>query len=182
MLRRFFYKLYITPRQWMHVLRWTVYALLLLLTIMVQTVMIGRHTVFGAHPDFVSVVIVCVCLREGAARGGLFALLASLFWFLTGADTGSVSIFVLTALPVCASLVCRAYLTQRYLPCLLTCLVTLFVNHTAIFLIKLYLGQATAVMFLTRLLPCVFVSLIAQPIIYFLASRIEKIGEPYESA
>ena len=151
-------KLYITPRQWLQILRWTLYSLLFLSVMMVQTVVLGNRTVFGTHPSFVPIVITCVCLREGAERGGLFALLASLFWFLTGADTGSVSIFVLTALPVCASLVCRAYLTQRYLPCLLTCLITLFVNHTAIFLIKLYLGQATAVMFLTRLLPCQYAS------------------------
>ena len=46
MLRRFFYKLYITPRQWMHVLRWTVYALLLLLVGCVRE-WLAMGTVFG---------------------------------------------------------------------------------------------------------------------------------------
>ena len=89
-------KLYITPRQWLHILRWTLYALLFLLAMMVQTVVLGNHPIFGANADFIPVVIVCVCMREGPERGGWFALLTSLFWFLSGAANGSISIAILT--------------------------------------------------------------------------------------
>lgn len=44
-------KLYITPRQWLRILRWTLYAALFLLALLVQTVVFGNRTVLGAHPD-----------------------------------------------------------------------------------------------------------------------------------
>ena len=63
-------KLYITPRQWLRILRWTMYSLLFLTALLVQTVVLGNRTLFGTHPTFVPLVITCVCLREGAERGG----------------------------------------------------------------------------------------------------------------
>ena len=56
-------KLYITPRQWLHILRWSLYVVLFIVAMMVQTVVLGNRTLFGAHPHFVPVVITCVCLR-----------------------------------------------------------------------------------------------------------------------
>ena len=81
-------KLYITPRQWLRILRWTLYAALFLLSLLVQTVVFGSRTILGAHPDLVAIVITCVCLREGPERGGTFALIASLVWCLSGIDQG----------------------------------------------------------------------------------------------
>ena len=43
-------KLYITPKQWLHILRWTLYALLFLLAMMLQTVAFGNRTLLGVHP------------------------------------------------------------------------------------------------------------------------------------
>ena len=100
-------KLYITPRQWLRILRWTLYAALFLLALLVQTVVFGNRTILGAHPDLVAIVITCVCLREGPERGGTFALLASLVWCLSGIDQGSVCLLVLTVLPA-ARLLCHA--------------------------------------------------------------------------
>lgn len=173
-------KLYITPKQWMHILRWTLYTLLFLFAMMLQTVVFGKHTFLGTHPSFVPIVITCVCLREGPERGGLFALLTSLLWCLSGADQGSVSIAVLTVLPVCGSLLCRRVLENRFLPCLIITFLTLFTEQTVIFLLKLFFDEMKGSLYLTELLPCVFVSLLVQPCIYLLVKRIERIGEPYE--
>ena len=51
-------KLYITPRQWLRILRWTLYAALFLLALLVQTVVFGNRTILGAHPDLVAIVII----------------------------------------------------------------------------------------------------------------------------
>lgn len=174
-------KLYITPRQWLRILRWTLYSLLLLLAILLQTVVFGSRTLFGAHPDLVPVVITCVCLREGAERGGTFALLGSLFWYLTGAEQGSVCIVTLTVLPVIGSLLCRTLLADRFLPCLLLTFVTLFVEQTAMFLLKFFFDSLSGSFFVRSVLPCVAVSLIAQPLVYWLVKRIAKIGATHES-
>lgn len=174
-------KLYITPKQWLHILRWTMYALLFLLAMMVQTVVLGDRPIFGAKADFVTVVIVCVCLREGPERGGLFALLSSLFWFLSGADYGSISIAILTVLPVLGSIVCRSVLNNRFMPCLLITMLTLLVQHSIIFLLKFLLNGLEPMLFVQKLIPCVLVSLIAQPIVYLLVKKINQIGDSYES-
>lgn len=174
-------KIYITPKQWLHILRWTLYTLLFLLAMMLQTVVFGNHTVFGVQPNLVPVVITCVCLREGAERGGLFALLTSLFWCLSGADEGSVSVAVLTVVPVLGSLLCSAVLANRFLPCLAVTTVTLLVEQSAIFLLKFFFDNMPGIRFLTDLIPCVLVSALAQPLVYLLVKRIEKIGDAYES-
>ena len=174
-------KLYITPKQWLHILRWTLYCLVFLLAILLQTVVFGNRTMFGTHPDLVPVVITCVCLREGAERGGLFALLASLFWHLSGAEQGSVCIVTLTVLPVAGSLLCRTMLAERFLPCLLITLVTLLTEQSAMFLLKFFFDGLAGSLFVRRLLPCVAVSLLAQPPVYWLVKRIAKIGASYES-
>ena len=174
-------KLYITPKQWLHILRWTLYALLFLLAMMLQTVVFGNHTFLGVHPNFVPVVITCVCLREGPERGGLFALLTSLFWCLSGADEGSISIAVLTVVPVIGSVLCRAALANRFLSCLAFTIFTLFTEQTVIFLFKFFLGTVEGSRFWTILLPCVLVSALAQPVVYLLVKCIEKIGDAYET-
>ena len=175
-------KLYITPRQWLHILRWTLYSLLFLTAMMVQTVVLGNRPIFGATPDFVTVVIVCVCLREGPERGGLFALLTSLFWYLSGADYGSVSIAFLTVLPVLGSILCRSVLNNRFLPCLMITAFTLMALHSAIFILKYLINGMSLSLFGEKLIPCVLISLIAQPIVYLLAKKINRIGDNYESA
>lgn len=174
-------KLYITPRQWLRILRWTLYALLFLLAMMAQTVVFGNRTILGVQPDLVPVVIVCVCLREGAERGGLYALLCSLLWWLSGADQGSLCIAVLTVLPVLGSILCRAFLSEEYLPCLCLTVLTLLVEQSAMFFLRYMFGGADGILFWKTLLPCVLVSTLAQPLVYFLVKRIASIGDAYES-
>lgn len=174
-------KLYITPKQWLHILRWTLYALLFLLAMMLQTVVFGSRTIFGVRPDFVPVVITCVCLREGAERGGLFALLASLFWCLSGAEQGSVCIAVLTLVPVGGCLLFRTLVENRFLPCLVLVAATLFIEQSVMFLLKFFFDGLAGILFVRKMLPCVLVSLLAQPPVYGLVKCIGKIGDAYES-
>ena len=174
-------KLYITPKQWMHILRWCLYAFLFLVAMMLQTVIFGNRTLLGAHPNVVPVVIVCVCLREGPERGGIFALTASVFWCLSGADYGTVSIAVLTVVPVLGGVVIRAVLSNRFVPCLIITFLTLLIEQSVIFLMKFFFGTMEGALYVAELLPCVIVSLLAQPVTYFLVKHIERIGDPYES-
>lgn len=174
-------KLYITPKQWLHILRWTLYALLFLFAMMVQTVVLGNRPIFGVIPDLVTVVITCVCLREGPQRGGWFALLTSLFWHLSGADYGSVSIAVMTIMPVFGSILCRYVLNNRLMPSLLVTAVTLFTLHSIIFLLKYLISGMQPSLFVQKLLPCVVLSLLVQPLVYLLVKKINQIGDDYES-
>ena len=173
-------KLYITPRQWLRILRWTLYAALFLLALLVQTVVFGNRTILGAHPDLVAIVITCVCLREGPERVGTFALIASLVWCLSGIDQGSVCLLVLTVLPVLGSILCRAVLANRFLPSLLVCFVTLAVEQGLILLMKHFFA-GVAWEQAGRALRCLLVTLPVQPAVYGLVKCIAKIGEYHES-
>lgn len=174
-------KLYITPRQWMQILRWTMYALLFLLIMMVQTVVLGNRTILGTHPVFVPVVITCVCLREGPERGGTFALLASLLWCLSGADQGSASLLVLTVLPVLGSILCRAVLANRFFPCLIISFFVLVFDQLLIFVLKYFFDSMVSSLFFEELVPCVLVSILIQPLVYWLVKCIARIGADHES-
>jgi hypothetical protein len=174
-------KLYITPRQWLQIARWSIYAALFLFAMMVQTVVLGNRLIFGVHPELIPVVITCVCLREGPERGGLFALLTSLIWCLSGADMGSVSIAVLTIVPVLGALACRTVLANRFAPTLLFCFLTLLGNQGVIFCILLLLGRLAATAFLAQVVPCVLVSVVTMPLFYWLVKTIARIGASYES-
>ena len=174
-------KLYITPKQWMRIFRWALYSLLLLCAMLVQTVLLGKVMIFGTKIDPVSLVIFCVCLREGPERGGLFALLGSVFWALSGADQGALLIFLLTVLPILASVLLRKIFVRSFFSDLISCGLLLLLTHTGDFLLRLINGTVAGKLYFTRLLPTVLVTLLFQPLIYWLVKIVEKIGDPYEA-
>ncbi len=175
-------KLYITPRQWLRILRRVLYALLFLLAILLQTTVFGNRTLFGLRPDFVSVVIACVCLREGAERGGLFALLAAFAWYLTGAHQGSVCIAVLTLVPVLGCVAAEVWFNRRFLPCLAVTVLTVFARQSVMFLLEYFFDGLPGTLFAARVLPCVLASAAVQPLVYLLVRAVSRIGDAYESA
>ena len=175
-------KLYITPRQWMRILRWSLYFLLVVAVMMLQTVLIGNRLIFGVKLDLIPLVLFCVCLREGPDRGGVFCLLSSLFLALSGADQGALLIFLLTVLPVLASLLMRKIFVMHFLSTLVTCGVLLLLTQSVCFVFRLMNGATAGSLYFTRLLPMVVVSLLFQPVIYWLVKSIGKIGDPYETA
>ena len=177
MLGRF----YITPAQWRHIFRWVLYSLLLLGTILLQTVLLGKNGVFGSHPDLVAVVIICVAVAEGPERGGMFALIASTFWALSGIERGAIQIACLTVMPVTSSYLSRKLLSAPYLTSLVTCGGTLLVAQTLSFLLKQFYEAVPGILYMTRLLPGILVALLFQPLIYWLVKSIGKIGDPYEA-
>ncbi len=175
-------KLYITPKQWMRIFRWTLYSLLFLGCMMLQTVILGKHKLFGLRPDLIPIVISCVCLREGPERGGVYALCCSLFWALSGIDQGALMILLLTVLPITASVLFRRTFVLSFASALVCCGIILLAVHSMGFLLKLFNESARGSLYFTRLIPTVAVSLLAQPAIYGIVKCIQKIGDPYEAA
>lgn len=177
MLGRF----YITPGQWRHVFRWLLYGALFLSVVLLQTVILGKNGVFGQHPDLVAVVIVCVAMAEGAERGGLFALIVSTFWALSGIERGALQIFCLTTIPVLCSYLSRKIFSVPYPVSLITCALTLLITQSLHFFLKMFYDGLPGYLYLTRLLPGMLVALLFQPLFYWLVKIIGKIGDPYEA-
>lgn len=174
-------KFYITPGQWRHIFRWLLYTVLFLAVMLVQTVILGRNGIFGQHPDLVAVVIICVAMVEGPERGGTFALITSTFWALSGIDRGALQILCLTTLPILCSFLSRKIFSAAYITCLITCGFTIFIAQTLSYLLRLFYESIPAYLYMTRLIPGILVSLLFQPVIYWLVKSIEKIGDPYEA-
>ena len=82
-------KLYLTPKQRLSILRWVLYALLLVVLSVVQDVILSKAHLFGATTDLVPCAIILICVELGAETVALFALIAALLYQFSGPAPGS---------------------------------------------------------------------------------------------
>lgn len=156
-------------------LMWALYGLLFLLAMLLQTTVFGRVRLLGVKLSLLPVAIVCICLRTGHEAGGLFGLITALCWCALGADDGQLAIVTFTVIGILSGWLCENVFARRLLPALLLSLGALLLHEGAVFLVKFYLGSATAE--LARWVPLTAVlSLPACPVIYLLAKAAGKAG------
>ena len=168
---------HLTRRQWLGVLKWSLYGLLTLLALLLQTSVLAKRPILGTKLAPLPALIVCVCVREGPEKGGLYAILASLFWCFSGADFGNLSVAVIPIGAMLSAVLCRAVLTLRFVPTALCCLAVTLLNASVIFLFKLILPPAAALEnYWKVLLPGVGLSMVFVPIHYALVKLIGRIG------
>ena len=168
---------HLTKRQWQGILKWSLYGLLTLLVVLLQTVVLSQIPVWGIKLTPLPALIVCVCVREGPEKGGLYAVLAALLWCLSGADFGNLSLAVIPVGAILSAVLCRAVLTLRFLPTVLCCLAVTLLNALVIFAFKLILPPTVALENLWRvLLPGVLLSMAFVPLHYALVKLISRIG------
>ena len=168
---------HLTKRQWQGVLKWSLYGLLTLLTLLLQTSVLAKTPILGTKLAPLPALIVCVCVREGPEKGGLYAILASLVWCFSGADFGNLSVAVIPIGAMLSAVLCRAVLTLRFAPTALCCLGVTLLNAAVIFLFKLILPPAVALEnYWQVLLPGVGLSMVFVPIHYALVMLIGRIG------
>lgn len=168
---------HLTRLQWLGILKWSLYGLLTLLVLLLQTVLLAQLPIRGAKLDPMPALIVCVCVREGPEKGGVYAILAALFWCLSGAFFGNISVAVIPIGAILSAVLCRAVLTLRLLPTALCCLGVTLVNASAIFGFKLILPPTVELSNYWRvLLPGVGLSMAFVPLHYALVKLISRIG------
>ena len=168
---------HLTKLQWKGVLKWSLYGLLTLLVLLLQTVVLAERPVLGARLTPLPALIVCICIREGPEKGGLYAILATLFWCLSGADFGNLSVAVIPVGAILSAVLCRAVLTLRFVPSALCCLAVSLLNDCVIFAFKLILPPTVAPENLWKvLLPGAALSAAFIPLHYALVKLIGRIG------
>lgn len=173
--------LHLTKLQWQGILKWSLYALLTLLVLLLQTVVLAKRPVLGIRLSPLPALMVCVCIREGPEQGGLYALLSSLFWCLSGAEFGNLSVAVIPVGAILCAVLCRAVLTLRFLPAALCCLGVSLLNELVIFAFKLILPPVVAPENYVRvLLPGVLLSLVTVPPMYWIVKAVSRIGVPHD--
>lgn len=156
-------------------LMWTLFGLLFLLVMLLQTTVFGRTRFFGVKLNLIPVVIVCISMGAGQEAGGLFGLLAAFFWYAAGAADGTMSFITFTVTGILSGYLCSNWLAPHFLPALVLSCGALLFHEGSLFLLRFYLGSAGLSLF--RWVPLTTVlSLLACPFLYFPAKFIRKAG------
>ena len=105
-------KLYLTPRQRQQLLKWGLYAAMVLAALVLQDTVLGRIRFCGATTDLAVCVIMLIGVMEGAETGGVFALCASILYYFSGSAPGPYVIVMITGIAIAAALFRQSYWCQ----------------------------------------------------------------------
>lgn len=169
-------KLRITRIQWRIIGKWSLYTIVLVATIVIQSVILSRLPIFGAKVNLIPYLIGCVCIIEGADSGSLFSLIASLIWALSGGDYGFVSILILTCGGMGLGLLFQKLLRCQLVTCLVCCFILALCHDTSIFLLRLYMKSVTAMQYFRILIPGTLLGIFSCPVFFYLFQLIHRIG------
>ena len=136
----FWSKLYLTQKQRRSILRWTLYALVLLLVSVLQDVILCRFRLLGATTDLVPLTIMLICLLEGAERSCVFALIASAVYLFSGSAPGYYSMVLITVLSILAAIAQQAYLQKGFGATVLCVSIAMVLYEVLTFCMGLFLG------------------------------------------
>lgn len=136
-------KLYLTAAQRRSVLKWSLYAGVLLLLSLLQDVIFSKVRLLGATTDLVPCAIILICVLEGAHKSAIFTLIAACLFLFSGGAPGPYCLAFLTALALTASLLREALLTKRFSSAMLCCVLAFVLYELMTFAIGLFLSYTT---------------------------------------
>ena len=168
-------KLQLTRQQQKQVLKWCLYALLLIVLSVLQDVVLCRIRFFGGSTDLVPCGIFVICLLEGTQRSCTFSLAAAFLFLLSGSSPGAHVLVLITVLSVLVSALRQTFLHPGLPATVLCTALAMAVYEAAIFAFCLLLGLTTANRIMSFIMPALL-SLAAVPVIYPLAKAISAIG------
>lgn len=171
----FWSKLVLTKKQRRFILRWALYALVLLVLSVVQDVILCRMSVLGATTDLVSCGIILICILEGSQRSCIFALIASMLHMFSGGSPGVYSLVFLTTLAICAAIFREAYLQKGFSATLLCTALAMLLYVLANFAMGLFL-KLTLPGRVWAFLITVIISLPSLLVLYPICTSIEALG------
>jgi len=168
-------KLYITPKQRLSILKWTLLGLVLLLLSVLQDVVLCRFRLLGATTNLVPCAIILICIMEGVETGCIFAFVASLIYQFSGSAPGMYAMVFLTFLAVMAAIFRQSYLQKGFGAAFFCTAGALLLYELLLFLMGLFLGLS----FPGRIVGFLItggLSLISIPFLYPLVLFIGSIG------
>lgn len=168
-------KLYLTKKQRLAVLKWSLFGLVCLVLLIVQDVIFSPVSLWGATTDLVSCGILLICVCQGAEIGGVFALISSMIFLFSGSAPGPYSMVFLTVYGILAAIFRQAYLRKGFTSMTVCAAGALLLYELSVFVICLFLQPAGNIRLSTFLLSWLL-SLIAVPILYPIVLSIGKIG------
>ena len=169
-------KLYLTPTQRLKILRWVLYALMLVLLSVIQDVILSKVHLFGATTDLVPCAIILICVVLGAEASAVFSLIAALLYQFSGTAPGYYVIALIPILGIFAAVARQSFFRKSLSSTLLCSCSAVVLYEISIFAFGL-LFQNTSLFRVVRFLITSGLSLLGYPILYPLTTAVEKIGE-----
>lgn len=158
-------KLLLTKKQRRSVLKWSLYALVLVALSILQDVLLSRVRILGATTELVPCGIFLICLLEGTENGSVFALVSSLFYLFSGTAAGVFSLVLLTAIAIFTTLLRQSYLQSGFPAAMLCTALAMLVYKLAEFFIGVFMQLTTLPQIGSFLLTAVF-TMVAAPALY----------------
>ena len=168
-------RLYMTQQQRRNLLKWVLYALLLVFLSVLQDVILTPMRLLGASTDLVPCAIIMICVTEGAQAGCVFALVSSLLYLFSGTAPGPYAMVFITVLAIVVSAFRQGYLRKGFAAAMLCTGVAMLVYELALFTIGLFLNLTSPGRFFSFVLVAIY-STVAAPALYCLAKAINAIG------
>ena len=157
-------------------LRWTLYAVLFLAAMLLQTIVFPQIKLTGITLCVVPTCVACVAVREGAERGTLYAILTGVLFCLSGVSEGPLYIVLLALTAALAGAICDNFYTRSFVPALVLSLMGLAICEGLVFLFRVNTAGTDAALWHTVLLPEILLSALAFPPFYLGAWAISRIG------
>ena len=168
-------KLYLTPKQRLNILRWLLFAVLLIVVSVLQDVIFCRFRLFGATTDLVPCAIFLSCMLLGAHNSSLFVLLAALGYQASGTAPGYYVVPLIVFLSLLLSLFRESFLRKSFSSVMFCAGVAVLAYEMLLFVVGLAFGNTRPDRWIVFLLTG-GLSLITLPILYPIVKTIAKIG------
>ena len=94
----------LTRLQKLRLLKWVLYALIVILCLVIQDVIMSQLRLFGATTDLAVGAILLITVIEGTDVGSLFVLIASMLYWFSGSAPTPICIALLTAFGIGATM------------------------------------------------------------------------------
>lgn len=94
----------LTRQQKLRLLKWVLYALIVMMCLVIQDVIMSQFRLFGATTDLAVGAIVLITVIEGTEVGSLFVLIASTLYWFSGSAPTPICIALLTAFGIGATM------------------------------------------------------------------------------
>jgi hypothetical protein len=170
-----FSKLHLTQLQRLSLLKWTLYALLLLFLSLLQDVVLSRFRLFGATTELIPCAIFLICIIEGSHRGSLFALISASLYLFSGSAAGFYSLILIVFLAIFVCIFRQGYLQKGFAAAMLCTAFAVAVYEGAVFIIGYLLGLTILDRWIGFTVTTVL-SILCAPILYPIILSIASIG------
>ena len=167
--------LHMTRLQRLHLLKWTLFALVWILALTLQDVIMAHFSFFGATTDLVPCFILLTAVAIGSELGCVFALVAALFYHFSGSAPGPYAVAFLPILSIAAGLFRENYWRRGYASDVLCAAIAMMLYEIGVFAAGTFSGLTGWYRFSVFLITGVLSVLVMLPL-YPLVSKIGAIG------